>query len=388
MKRSWTVVMTGALINLLMGVSYSWSVFAAGLVDQLSWSQAEAVLPFTVYLFVYATAVFLAGSAQDRYGPRPVVMAGGLLTSLGFIAGGIFLSPLYLTLCFGFLYGVGNACTFSTITPTAVKWFPPAKRGLVTGISVSTVGLSPLLMAPLAHGLLVRFGAAASFVYMGIFLGFCVVSLGWLMQNPTEALPAKAEKGLVNLAALKDNMDSGIVFLWLMFCFTTGAGLMVIANLVKIAAVQVGVAWGYLLLPVFAGFNFMGRLMAGESTDRFGVYRTVNAFFLALTVSMAFFIFLRTPPVLLVAVGLLGLAYGSLFSLFPALAIEQYGLSYFGTLYGLIFTAMGVGGFIGPLVAGRVYDSSGTFTLAYILGMMASLAAIVIYRRFLHHKPK
>lgn len=377
-RRGWVVVASGTIINLFMGISYSWSVFADGLVKERSWSMAEAVFPFTIFMFVYAITVFLAGNMQDRYGPRPVIMMGGVLTSLAFVISGLFVHPVSVTLSIGFLYGIGCACTFSTLTPTALKWFSPSKRGTITGVSVSTLGLSPLLVAPVAHFLLGRFGVASSFIYIGIFFSLSVIPLGWLIQNPPY-LEGSVAKERTKIIAVKDLLDSRLLYLWLMFCLTSANGLMVVSHLVKIAEVQAGVTWGYLMLPVFGCFNSVGRLVAGAFTDRFGVYRTVNLFFFMLTGVMALFYILQSPTLLLVAAGSLGLSYGSLFSLFPVLTIENYGLSFFGTVYGLIFTSLSIGGLVGPFVAGWFFDRSGSFTAAYIIGIIASVAALIIY---------
>ncbi|NLL57334.1 MAG: OFA family MFS transporter, partial [Firmicutes bacterium] len=128
------VTIAGSITNFFIGTFYSWSVFADGLIYDLHWSKAEASLPYTVEVFIFAIMMFFAGRLQDKIGAGKGVTISGLITGISFLLCALYPTPLSLTVFFGVLYGTGAAFGYASVTPAAIKWFPPEKRGLVTGI--------------------------------------------------------------------------------------------------------------------------------------------------------------------------------------------------------------------------------------------------------------
>jgi len=94
--RGWIVTVAGLLINLLTGIIYTWSIIAGALVRDMGWSFTEAALPYTVFLFSYAPAMAFAGRIQDKIGPRPVIITGGILLGGSTILSSILITPLYI----------------------------------------------------------------------------------------------------------------------------------------------------------------------------------------------------------------------------------------------------------------------------------------------------
>ena len=95
-----------------------------------------------------------AGRCQDKFGPRLVAMAGGIMLGLGLVASALVHSPLAMALTFGVGAGLGIGLGYSATTPPAIKWFPPARKGVITGIVVSGVGLAAVYISPLTQYLL------------------------------------------------------------------------------------------------------------------------------------------------------------------------------------------------------------------------------------------
>src|SRR5208282_6171475 len=94
------------------------------------------------------------GRAQDKIGPRYVAMLGGLILGSGLIASSFVHSHQAMALTFGVIGGLGIGLGYSATTPPSVKWFPPARKGLITGIVVSGVGLAAVYMSPLTDYLI------------------------------------------------------------------------------------------------------------------------------------------------------------------------------------------------------------------------------------------
>src|ERR1022692_1818818 len=140
--RGWTVVIAAISINLILGVLYAWSVMGKALVLQWHWKAAQASLPFTISAAAFALMMIFAGRWQDKIGPRYVAMLGGIILGLGLIASSFAKTPEMMLVTFGLVGGLGIGLGYSATTPPSIKWFPPAKKGLITGLVVSGVGLA------------------------------------------------------------------------------------------------------------------------------------------------------------------------------------------------------------------------------------------------------
>ena len=147
--RGWTVVIAAISINLILGVLYAWGVTGKALVAQWHWSKADAALPFTVSTVAFALTMIFAGRAQDKIGPRYVAMLGGIILGAGLILSSFATTPLAMVCSFGVIGGIGIGVGYSATTPPSIKWFSPARKGLITGLVVSGVGLAAVYMSPL-----------------------------------------------------------------------------------------------------------------------------------------------------------------------------------------------------------------------------------------------
>lgn len=192
-NKGWTVVLAGTAINLALGILYTWSIFkgeirasiesGAGL---FQWDLASINDPYAVCCLVFAFTMIVAGKCQDRIGPRFTAMIGGLLVGIGFIMISQTTSYWGWVLGFGVLVGAGLGFGYSSATPPALKWFPPAKTGLVAGIVVSGFGLASVYIAPLAQYLLKGWGLQTSMLIFGIAFAVVVCVFANLLVNPPQ----------------------------------------------------------------------------------------------------------------------------------------------------------------------------------------------------------
>ena len=371
--KGWQVALAGMGINFLSGISYAWSIFAGELTRRHGWTQAQSALPYTIFILCYAASMVVAGGIQDRIGPRPTIFAGGVLIGAAFMISSFFMTPIGVALIWGFFFGSGLACCFASVTPAAIKWFPPQRRGLVAGVVLTGVGLSALVLSPLVH-LLVDKGVPLAFFITGAVLFVGILWLSRYVSNP----PATAEdchtieKSAGRFALLQTRQ---FYIMWFMFCLTAASGLTFATHLVRIARVQASFEQGYLMVSLFALFNAIGRLLAGYLSDVIGRTRAMTLNFCIMAVVLLFTVNANTAVTLAFAVSLLAIAYGGIYTLFPAAVSAFFGNENFGFNYGLVFTAIGVAG-IFPLVAGYLFDQHGNFTLAFlILSLFCALAA-------------
>lgn len=386
--RGWIVTLAGLGINLALGVLYAWSVVAKSLTADWGWSSGKASLPYAMACGVFALSMVFAGRAQDRLGPRVVATLGGALTGLGMIIAsfGTEGNSLPIVLGFGVMAGMGIGLGYAAATPAAVKWFPPARKGLITGLVVSGFGLASVYIAPLTQSLIGEYGAAITFRILGAGFLVATVALAQLLVNPPAGyVPVAAETGrggATRPVSSPRDFDwremvrtPQFALMWFMYAFASFAGLMIIGHMAKIAALQMpGADLGFLLVAVLAIGNAAGRVAAGVLSDRIGGTRTMLMVFVLQAGMMGLLWVSGTPAMLVPVAALVGFGYGANLSLFPSTTAGYFGTKNLGVNYGLVFTAWGVGGVFGSMTAGSIVDSNGSYALAY--GVAAGLCVL------------
>ena len=184
-NRGWTVTFAGLGINLALGVLYTWSLFKAAIEKEFGWKGAQLNDPYALCCLVFAFTMILAGRCQDKMGPRLTASLGGVLVGLGLLL--VSTTNNYGTwlLGFGMLVGLGIGFAYASATPPALKWFPPAKTGLIAGLVVAGFGLAPVYLAPTSDYLLRHFGILKSMMIFGGAFAVIVCGLAQLLVNPT-----------------------------------------------------------------------------------------------------------------------------------------------------------------------------------------------------------
>jgi OFA family oxalate/formate antiporter-like MFS transporter len=388
---SWKVLIAGTCITLTLGVLYSWSVIKKALVHDWGWSNSDASLPYTVAILVFALALLVAGRLQDKIGPRKIVALGGFLTGLGLIMSSLVHSVPLLVLTFGVISGTGIGFGYASVTPPVLKWFHPSQKGMVTGIVVSGFGLASIYIAPLTTWLLGAYGISMAFAILGTLIIIISFPLSQMVVNPPDGYIPAEPKGLskkkgnaVKVTAARDYDWKEMVktkqfyFLWIMFVLASSAGLMIIGNIASIAKTQANWDKGFYLVSLLAFFNATGRVGGGVVSDKIGRVQTMMVVFLLQGVNMVLFSTYTTPVMMVIGTILAGIGYGSLLSVFPSTVADYYGLKNFGANYGVVYTAWGISGVVGPIIAGAVVDTTGTYNLAYTISAALLVVAVAL----------
>ena len=393
-QRGWLVTLAGTGLNLALGILYAWSVFSKALVEPVArggfgWTKTQATLPYTIAIAFFALMMIPAGRLQDRFGPRVVASAGAVLTGIGLIvaslAGPTAMLPALLG--FGVLGGTGFGLGYAAATPAAVKWFPPEKKGLITGLVVAGFGLAPVYIAPLSKYLLATQGVTGSFRILGIAFLVTATLCAQFITNPSEPQLAKKSAVANALAAARPDrtwreMIRTTTFwsLWLQYACAATAGLMIIGHMARIVAVQSGntVSIGFVFVALLACFNAGGRVVAGVVSDYVGRVVTIGLVCVLQALAMFLFSSFTTVAGFVVGAAVVGFSYGACLAIFPAATADQWGTKNMGLNYGILFTGWGVGGVIGPLLAGKIADATGSYAGAYnIAGLLVMLAFVL-----------
>ena len=415
----WFVVFGAVLIQLALGAIYAWSVFTARLTDPdgaYAFTASETAWVFSTGLATFAIVMVLAGRWLPRVGPRALAVAGGLLLGTGYLLGGFFGDSFWVQLLsIGIIGGAGIGLGYVVPIAVGVKWFPD-KKGLITGLAVAGFGFGATIWVKLAGswfgGLLNTTsifglpGVQSVFVIYGVAFVLLVLAGSTVMINPPEGYKptgwvppdhnSGASHGAVNFEAREMLHTPQFYMLWSVFMFSALAGLMVIycIKLFGIDALQhrgiadAGAITGT-AMAWYAIFNGIGRIAWGSISDKIGrkVAITLMAALQGVIMLMTYHVFITFGMVngFIVVAALIGFNFGGNFALFPAATADFFGNKNVGSNYGWIFTAYGIAGIGGPLLAGYFKDSvQGTaqpmiwMTPFIIAGVACLLGAVIM----------
>lgn len=386
-RSAWTVVFAGLGVNLTLGFLYAWGVIATALVKQFGWGATQTQIPYMLASLIFALSMVPAGRLQDQKGPRMALWFSAFLAGISFLGASLSLSVLGLALFFGVLFGLAMGFGYTAPTPAAVKWFHPRHRGFISGIVVSGYGIAPVYIAPLSHAIIERYGLAHAFLIFGCLFAGIIFALSFLIANPPtswtplvlpfggKSLTSQAAKDLTPREMIR---TQSFKLLWTLFLLGTFAGLLVIGQMPRIAEEIAGLAYGFVPVALYAVANFLGRMSWGSLSDHLGRGKALSFAFLIQTIVFFAFEQLTNPVLLLVGKSLVGFTFGGMLAMFPALCADFFGLKNLGVNYGILFTAWGVGGILGPLLGGLSRDLTGGHTVSFFVSGCASLVGVFL----------
>ena len=388
-NKGWMVTFAGTGINLALGILYTWSIFKGSIAKSIeakdgifSWSAAQMNDPYSVCCLVFAFSMILAGKCQDKVGPRITAFIGGILVAIGLLLCSQSNSYAAWLLGFGVLAGAGIGFGYSAATPPALKWFPPAKTGLIAGLVVAGFGLASVYIAPLSEYLLKTMGINNSMMLFGVAFLVVVCGLSLLLVNPPQGYMPEAatqnKKGGVKKSALSVDAtpaqmmkSANFYVLWFIYFIGAGVGLMVISSIAGMAKKSMPNA-AFLAVAIMAVGNAGGRITAGILSDKIGRNYTMLMMLLFQAVLMLAAIPLvgaehPSAILMLLLATFIGFNYGSNLSLFPSLTKDLWGLKSFGINYGIMFTAWGIGGFVMSRVSQMLQTNTGSFSSSFLI---------------------
>jgi len=385
----WWRVVGGMSTNLALGSLYAWSVFVAPLEKEFGWKRADTSQVFTWAVVVFAISFIFAGRLQDKLGPFWISITGGLLVSLGFFLCAFTSSLTYLIVCFGLLGGIGNGFGYATPIPVMAKWFPD-KRGLAVGLAVAGYGGGSAIFGPLANlKLIPAYGWRTTFEILGAIFFIMTMFGAFLLKNPPVGYkpagwsPAPASK----VAATTYEFKPGEVvatptfyFMWIAYALGTSAGLMVISQLVPFAKSQ-GVSSAALAtmgLVVGALANASGRILSGWLSDALGRLNVLRLMIAISAVAMPILFHVGANVALLYfMVFVVYWCYGTQLSVNASTTSDFWGTKNAGINYGLLFTAWGVAGIVGPRIGGVLFDKYKNYQYAFYTAAVLAVIALL-----------
>jgi len=387
----WVIVAAGCLILFLeWGFQHSYGVFFTELCTDLDWTRTMVSGAYSL-AFLWHSVIYLpAGRLNDRYGPRLTLAISIIALSAGYALMSVINAPWQLYIFYGIILGTGMGFGLVPVVSTVSHWFV-ARRGKVLGLTVAGIGIGTLALVPLAQFLIFKFDWRNSYLLIaGIFLviGLPISRLMRLHPSEKGLLPyginemAEGSKhnnllSTVNFTFKQAIKTKAFWLLFTMYVFLSFVAQMVMVHL-KAYAIDFGIAemTAATALGLVGGTSIAGRIVIGSLSDRIGRKACFFVACLLMAVMMLWLIEARQPWQFYLFSAIFGFGQGSYVPLFPAVVGDWFGTKSHGTIYGAIMLATGIGGAIGPLLAGYVYDIKGSYDSAIIMGAVMLFIAL------------
>ena len=392
-KKRWLVLAVSCLINICIGSMYAWSSLSAPMAQELNANLSSVFCTANAVSFI---TMIIGGLLNDKYGPRWVMFAGGVLFGVGMFASGFAQSVMHLIFSYGLSLGFGMSMVYCCTISNTIKFFPD-KRGMVGGMTTASYGISSVIFAPLADWICSFVGARMTFMILGgVFLvvicagSFLILRapVGFLPQGYVPPVPTGAQRAADKTPVEMLKTPVFYVMLVLLTCGGT-FGLMVIsaAKGLALAMTPASAAVATMFVSVLCLFNTAGRLVAGTLSDKLGRVNTLMAALCMALVGLAtLYICAGVGSVVLFAVGvmLIGVCFGTFMGVFPGFCTDQFGVKYNTVNYGIMWIGFSAAGIIGPSVLSAVYASSGSYRGAFVIAFAMAILGLVlcfVYRK-------
>ena len=370
--RAWLIVFAAFFASFVaFGVTYSFGVFLKPMGETFGVGHAPMTAIFSI---LTALSFFLApitGDISDRIGPRYVVGAGAVLMGTGLLlTAHIHWFPL-LFVTYGVCVGAAVACVYVPVVAAVGEWFK-LHRDIALGIAVSGIGCGTLAAAPLAATLTERFSWRTAFEIFGWTSTIVLLACAALVSRP----PMLRTKDKANVAVLLRTRTFAVMYVALMF-----SGIAVYIAFVFLPAFAtdfgVGRVAGAALISYIGASSVIGRLGLLTLAPRFGLLKMYKLSFLILLFSSYFWLTSHNY-LALVAFGLvMGVGYGGLVAMTPAVAAGMFGIEGLGELLGFLMTSKGIACLVGPPLAGIMVDVTHDYKWPVFLASASALIAVI-----------
>src|SRR5450830_1435410 len=363
----WLQLIFGILcMGLVANLQYAWTLFVSPIQTSTHWELSAIQLSFSIFILVETWLVPVEGWLVDKFGPRPVIAGGAIFAALGWVIDGYAttLTELYAA---AVIAGIGAGCVYGTCVGNALKWFPD-KRGLAAGLTAAGFGAgAAVTVIPIAN-MIQSSGYQHTFITFGILQGVAIFILAMFMvrpQPPAGIVPS-ARVVTTRVDYSTGSMLKTPIF-WLiyaMFVAVAAGGLMATAQIGPIAK-----DYGLAKLPI-------SLPLCGFLSDRLGRENTMFVVFLGEGLSMLGLMkFGHEPVAFMTFAALIFLFWGEIFSIFPAVCADTFGVKFAAGNAGNLYTAKGTASLLVPLAS--VLSAGGNWDRAFIFSASITIAAAI-----------
>ena len=394
----WVIVAASCFAEVMaFGAMYSFSVFIGPLCEEFGWSRAITAGAFSTHMIVHGVFYIVSGILTDKYGPRIVVGLGGFIMGLGLCLTSQVNTIGQLYLFFGIMVGMGMGSVYVPLATTIARWFEN-KRGLALGIVTAGSPVGIIIFSLVAQYFILNYHWRTAYIVMGIVtLVIIGIAALFLRRDPGVMgllpLGAKAnnngddltdnqvERGYYLSEAIKTKVlwvlgVAIIMYVTAVFVTTTH----IVVHCLDIGIEPMAAAG---MVAFIGGGQIAGRLCGGGISDRIGTKKTLLLSLFFLTICLFWLIWINEEWMFILFSLIFGFSFGIAVPQMPGLAVEFFGLRRIGAIIGVITAITTVGGALGAWLGGYIFDMTGSYSSAFMIGGILALVSLAIVALFL-----
>jgi len=385
------VIVAASFLILLIafGINYSFGTFFNDILIDLDWTRAVTSAGYSISVFVGGAMGWITGRLCDRFGPKITILICGTLLALGCLLMSQVYQTWQLYIYYGLLVGMGLGGTLIPLSSTVSRWFV-RRRGLMTGIVSSGVGFGTIIVPIIANQLLEVYDWRTSFVIIAVVVIIVILTAALFLKRdpsqigqlaygefePTIIKSSAPETGVSFIQALRSGQFWIIFFIYVIFGFYLQSIMLHIVPYAK--AIQIDADKAVTIMSFIGLGSIIGRIAMGGLSDRIGIK---NSLLIALGIMVLSFFWLLSSAVLwrlyLFSV-FFGFAYGAMIALETLAGAKMFGLLSLGSIAGAFGFAYSLGGSIGPVVTGYIFDVTDSYNPAFLICTTLTVVALVL----------
>jgi MFS transporter, OFA family, oxalate/formate antiporter len=397
----WIQLFLGIIcMTMIANLQYGWTLFVNPIADKFGWTRAAIQVAFSIFVLTETWLVPVEGYLVDRFGPRPVVLVGGLLCGLGWVMNS-FADSLTLLYVAAAISGIGAGAVYGTCVGNALKWFPD-RRGLAAGLTAAGFGAGSAMTIIPIQAIIKSMGYQTAFLYVGLAQGLVVMMVAMALTDPRQVLSPALAKMAQNRSQNPRIPQSGRDYrpleiirqpvfwvMYVMFVLVAAGGLMAVAQLAPIAKdfkiSDIPVSILGLTLPALTFALTIDRVLNGITRPFFGwisdhIGRELTmliAFSLEGIGIMCLYQFGQEPVAFVILSGLVFFAWGEIYSLFPSTNADTFGSKFAAANAGLLYTAKGTASLLVPL-SSVLTAATGNWHAVFVVAAAMNVAAALL----------
>jgi MFS family permease len=382
----WVMVAIGALMSCVaVGTMMSLAVFLQPITQATGWSRAGVSGAMTLNFLIMGAAGFGWGALNDRYGTRPVVLAGAVLLGLGLTLASRAASQTQFLLAYGLLIGV-SAGAFFVPMMTAVSAWLPSRRSLAVSLVSAGMGVAPMTISPFAAWLLTSYDWRVAQLTIGVLVWVLLIPAALFVRQPprgeahAERADAAGERPMGVGEALRSTPFIVLAATFFACCATHAGPIFHTISYALICGIPTVAAVSIYSLEGLAGLG--GRIVFGLAGDRFGARRVLMAGLIVQAFAAGSFAFANRLGEFYAVAAVFGFAYGGVMPLYAVLARDYFGQQIMGTVLGAAAMVSSLGMALGPWLGGWIFDTFGSYAPLYIYSFAIGLGAAAIALAF------
>ncbi|TET26414.1 MAG: MFS transporter, partial [Dehalococcoidia bacterium] len=383
------VVAAFLIMTVSWGMFSSFAVFFKPLLEEFGWTRSAISGAYSLCIILSGLVAIGMGRLTDRFGPRLVIAACGLLMGLGYLLMSQIGAIWQLYLFYGVIVGIGMSAAWVPLLSPVARWFVK-RRGLMTAAVVSGAGLGTMIMPPVASWLISGYGWRTAYIILGIITMVLIVLVAQFIkrapaqmeQEPygegevkVNSLNLEAE-GFSLKEAIRTRQFWVLSAIWLCLGFSLGGVWVHIV--IHATGIGISAASAANILAISGGISIPGGIIIGSVADRIGSRLALIIASILLLGALLWLLGAKELWMLYLFAAILGFGYGGLFVLESPLVAKLFGLSSHGVILGSVFFSYMIGDAIGPVVVGHLFDITGSYQIAFLICAAAGVIGLIL----------